>query len=142
MTKAQTFIKAWELVITKEDSSLVDKIYHPDYCSFDPVAGVEVNLESDKQVMLTLRHDLILTRPISVSESDDLVRLQRYNRYRDIDIFNSVTTSVHYKDGKIVSQESVIEELDKDPSEDEDWNWEDFDWKLGAEQLKQMLQIV
>lgn len=133
MTKAETFIKAWELVITKEDSSLVDKIYHPDYCSFDPVAGVEVNLESDKQVMLTLRHDLILTRPISVSESDDLVRLQRYNRYRDIDIFNSVTTSVHYKDGKIVSQESVIEELDKDPSEDQDWNWEDFDWKLGAE---------
>ena len=132
MTKAETFIKAWELVITKEDSSLVDKIYHPDYCSFDPVAGVEVNLESDKQVMLTLRHDLILTRPISVSESDDLVRLQRYNRYRDIDIFNSVTTSVHYKDGKIVSQESVIEELDKDPSEDQDWNWEDFDWKLGA----------
>ena len=133
MTKAETFIKAWELVITKEDSSLVDKIYHPDYCSFDPVAGVEVNLESDKQVMLTLRHDLILTRPISVSESDDLVRLQRYNRYRDIDIFNSITTSVHYKDGKIVSQESVIEELDKDPSEDQDWNWEDFDWKLGAE---------
>ena len=132
MTKAETFIKAWELVITKEDSSLVDKIYHPDYCSFDPVAGVEVNLESDKQVMLTLRHDLILTRPISVSESNDLVRLQRYNRYRDIDIFNSVTTSVHYKDGKIVSQESVIEELDKDPSEDQDWNWEDFDWKLGA----------
>ena len=133
MTKAETFIKAWELVITKEDSSLVDKIYHPDYCSFDPVAGVEVNLESDKQVMLTLRHDFILTRSISVSESDDLVRLQRYNRYRDIDIFNSVTTSVHYKDGKIVSQESVIEELDKDPSEDQDWNWEDFDWKLGAE---------
>ena len=133
MTKAEAFTKAWELVITKEDSSLVDKIYHPDYCSFDPVAGVEVNLESDKQVMLTLRHDLILTRPISVSESDDLVRLQRYNRYRDIDIFNSVTTSVHYKDGKIVSQESVIEELDKDPSEDQDWNWEDFDWKLGAE---------
>ena len=133
MTKAETFIKAWELVITKEDSSLVDKIYHPDYCSFDPVAGVEVNLESDKQVMLTLRHDLILTRSISVSESDDLVRLQRYNRYRDIDIFNSVTTSVHYKDGKIVSQESVIEELYKGPSEDQDRNWEDFDWKLGAE---------
>ena len=133
MTKAETFVKARELVITKEDSSLVDKIYLPDYSSFDPVEGVEVNLESDKQVMLTLRHDLILTRPISVSESDDLVRLQRYNRYRDIDIFNSVTTSVHYKDGKIVSQESVIEELDKDPSEDQDWNWEDFDWKLGAE---------
>ena len=118
-------------MITKEDSSLVDKIYHPDYSSFDPVAGVEVNLESDKQVMLTLRHDLILTRPMSISEADDVVRLHRYNRYRDIDIFNSITTTVQYKDGMIVSQESVIEELDYDPSEGQDWNWEDFDWKLG-----------
>ena len=33
MTKAELFIQAWELVITKEDSSLVDKIYHPDYSS-------------------------------------------------------------------------------------------------------------
>lgn len=131
MTKAELFIQAWELVITKEDSSLVDKIYHPDYSSFDPVAGVEVNLESDKQVMLTLRHDLILTRPMSISEADDVVRLHRYNRYRDIDIFNSITTTVKYKDGMIVSQESVIEELDYDPSEGQDWNWEDFDWKLG-----------
>ena len=133
MTKAELFIQAWELVITKEDSSLVDKIYHPDYSSFDPVVGVEVNLESDKQVMLTLRHDLILTRPMSISEADDVVRLHRYNRYRDIDIFNSITTTVQYKDGMIVSQESVIEELDYDPSEGQDWNWEDFDWKLGAE---------
>ena len=131
MTKAELFIQAWELVITKEDSSLVDKIYHPDYSSFDPVAGVEVNLESDKQVMLTLRHDLILTIPMSISETDDVVRLQRYNRYRDINIFNLITITVQYKDGMIVSQESVIEELDYDPSEGQDWNWEDFDWKLG-----------
>ena len=127
MTKAELFIQAWELVITKEDSSLVDKICHPDYSSFDPVAGVEVNLESDKQVMLTLRHDLILTRPMSISEADDVVRLHRYNRYRDIDIFNSITTTVQYKDGMIVSQESVIEELDYDPSEGQDWNWEDYE---------------
>ena len=127
MTKAELFIQAWELVITKEDSSLVDKIYHPDYSSFDPVAGVKVNLESDKQVMLTLRHDLILTRPMSISETDDVVRLQRYNRYRDIDIFNSITTTVQYKDGMIVSQESVIEELDYDPSEGQDWNWKDHE---------------
>ena len=82
--------------------------------------------------MLTLRHDLILTRPMSISENDDGVRLHRYNRYRDIDIFNSITTTVQYKDGMIVSQESVIEELDYDPSEGQDWNWEDSDWKLGT----------
>ena len=127
MTKAEIFVKAWELVISKEDSSLVDQIYHPDYSSFDPVAGVEVNLESDKQVMLTLRHDLILTTPMNISESNDFVSLLRYNRYRDIDIFNSITTSVYYKDGKIITQESVMEELDYDPSEGQDWNWEDYE---------------
>ena len=46
MTKAETFIEAWRLAAREEDFSLVDKIYHPDYSSFDYIAGVEVNLES------------------------------------------------------------------------------------------------
>ena len=50
---AETFIEAWRLAAREEDFSLVDKIYHPDYSSFDYIAGVEVNLESDKQVILT-----------------------------------------------------------------------------------------
>ena len=29
--------------------------------------------------------------------------------------------------GKIITQESVGEELDYDPSEGQDWNWEDYD---------------
>ena len=125
MTKAETFIQAWRLAAREEDFSLVDKIYHPDYSAFDHSAGVEVNLESDKQVILTLRHEIKATTPTIVSESDNFLQLHRYNRYRDADIFNSITTSIHYKDGKIINQESVIEELDYDPSEGQDWNWED-----------------
>ena len=127
MTKAETFIQAWRLAARKEDFSLVDKIYHPDYSAFDHSAGVEVNLESDKQVILTLRHEIKATTPTIVSESDNFLQLHRYNRYRDADIFNSITTSIHYKDGKIINQESVIEELDYDPSEGQDWNWEDYE---------------
>ena len=127
MTKAETFIEAWRLAAREEDFSLVDKIYHPDYSAFDHSAGVEVNLESDKQVILTLRHEIKATTPTIVSESDNFLQLHRYNRYRDADIFNSITTSIHYKDGKIINQESVIEELDYDPSKGQDWNWEDYE---------------
>ena len=127
MTKAETFIQAWRLAAREEDFSLVDKIYHPDYSAFDHSAGVEVNLESDKQVILTLRHEIKATTPTIVSESDNFLQLHRYNRYRDADIFNSITTSIHYKDGKIINQESVIEELDYDPSKGQDWNWEDYE---------------
>ena len=127
MTKAETFIQAWRLAAREEDISLVDKIYQPDYSAFDHSAGVEVNLESDKQVILTLRHEIKATTPTIVSESDNFLQLHRYNRYRDADIFNSITTSIHYKDGKIINQESVIEELDYDPSKGQDWNWEDYE---------------
>ena len=122
MTKAETFIEAWRLAAREEDFSLVDKIYHPDYSAFDYTAGVEVNLESDKQVILTLRHEIKATIPTIVSESDNFLQLHRYSRYIIADIFNSATTSIHYKDGKIINQETVIEELECDPSEGQDWN--------------------
>mgnify|MGYP001340934512 CR=1 FL=1 len=127
MNKAETFIEACRLAAREEDFSLVDKIYHPDYSAFDHSAGVEVNLESDKQVILTLRHEIKATIPTIVSESDNFLQLHRYNRYRNADIFNSVTTSIHYKDGKIINQESVIEELEYDPSEGQDWNGDDYE---------------
>ena len=127
MNKAETFIEAWRLAAREEDFSLVDKIYHPDYSAFDHSAGVEVNLESDKQVILTLRHEIKATIPTIVSESDNFLQLHRYSRYINADIFNSATTSIHYKDGKIINQESVIEELEYDPSEGQDWNWDDYE---------------
>ena len=79
MNKAETFIEAWRLAAREEDFSLVDKIYHPDYSAFDNSAGVEVNLESDKQVILTLRHEIKATIPTIVSESDNFLQLHRYN---------------------------------------------------------------
>jgi len=32
-----------------------------------------------------------------------------------------------YKDGKIITQETVREELDYDLSEGQEWNWEDYE---------------
>jgi len=36
-------------------------------------------------------------------------------------------TAVKYKDLKVLNQETIIEPLDDDPSEGQDWNWEDYE---------------
>ena len=46
---------------------------------------------------------------------------------KEADVFSLVTVSITYKDGKIITQESIGEELDYDPSEGQDWNWEDYE---------------
>ena len=59
-------------------------------------------------------------------EENNFLRLQRLMMFKEAETFASVITSITYKDGKIITQETVREELDYDPSEGQDWNWEDF----------------
>ena len=126
MTRAEAFDKAWRLAM-KDDFSLVDEMYHPDYSAFDAYAEVEVNLEADKATATTFRDILTVTNSTVLSESNDFLRIHRHNRHKDAEIFALVTTSITYKDGKIITQKSEIEELDYDPSEGQDWNWEDYE---------------
>ena len=126
MTRAEAFDKAWRLGI-KGDFSLVDEIYHPDYKALDAYSGVEVNLEADKEVASTLGDLLIGTYPVVLSEDKNFLRIHRYNRHLGAEIFASVTTAITYKDGLIITQQTEVEELDYDPSEGQDWNWEDYE---------------
>ena len=126
MTRAEAFDKAWRLGI-KGNFSLVDEIYHPDYKALDAYSGVEVNLEADKEVASTLGDLLIGTHPVVLSEDKNFLRIHRYNRHLGAEIFASVTTAITYKDGLIITQQTEVEELDYDPSEGQDWNWEDYE---------------
>ena len=63
MTRAEAFHEAWRLGGKEKDFSLVDEIYHPDYKAVDVFAGVEVNLDADKEVVLTLGDSIIATPP-------------------------------------------------------------------------------
>jgi hypothetical protein len=127
MTRTEAFEKAWRLVAKEKDYSLVDEIYHPDYKAVGSITGIEVNLAADKEAYLALVEHLILTPAKTVDEGKDFLRIERYSKYREADIFSSGTTSITYKDGKIITQESIGEELDYDPSEGQDWNWEDYE---------------
>ena len=126
MTRSEAYEKAWRLAI-KGDFTLVDEIYHPDYKAVSKITGIEVNLEADKEAYLALIEHLIVAPAKIVNESKDFLCIQRYSKYREADIFMSGTTSITYKDGKIITQDSIPEELDYDPSEGQDWNWEDYE---------------
>ena len=41
-------------------------------------------------------------------------------------IYYAIVFMIKYKDGLILTQESVRESLDQDPSEGQGWNWEDY----------------
>lgn len=60
-------------------------------------------------------------------EDNNFLRLQRLMKFKEAEIFASVITSITYKDGKIITQETVREELDYDLSEGQEWNWEDYE---------------
>ena len=126
MTRTEAWEKAWRLVAKEKDYSLVDEIYHPDYKAVSHMTGVEVNLEADKEVASTLGDLLIGTHPVVLSEDENFLRIHRYNRHLGAEIFASVTTSITYKDGQIITQQYEVEELYYDPSDCKDWNWEDY----------------
>ena len=132
MEKVEAYNKAWRLGAKSNDFSLVDKIYHPDFKAVDAVSGVEVNIEAFKEALNTLRESIVITPAEVIVENDNFLKAHRYNRYTEADIFNSVTVSLFYKDGKIINQETVFQELDQDPSEGQDLNWEDYE-RLGGE---------
>ena len=126
MMKAEQFEKAWRIAVKENDFVLVDEIYHPEYSAFDDNAGVEFNLEADKIAFSTIREMLVLGPSQILFEDNNFLRLQRLMMLKEAEIFASIITSINYKDGKIITQETAREELDYDPSEGQDWNWEDF----------------
>ena len=127
MTKVDAFEKAWLLAFKKDDFSLFDEIYHPDFKGIAPVTEVEVNIDGFKEVVRTIKDFIIFTPAEALVGNDDFLKVHRYNKLKEADIFNSVTISLKYKEGKIIHQAYAFEELDYDPSEGKDWNWEDYE---------------
>ena len=129
MTKAEEYEKAWRIAFKDNDFTLVDKIYHFKYSAFDYRAGLEVNLESDKVIVSTYG-EFTRSGPFKkIFENDEFLCIERYLRstFTNPPTYYSSFSAVTYKDGKIITQESINEELLKDPSEGQDWNWEDYE---------------
>ena len=124
MTKADTFDKATRLAM-KGDLKLYDEIVHSDYESMNQ--RVPVNKEMSKSILSGIGN-LITVGPMQrIYENEEFVCIHRYSRVANTEIFNSVMTAITYKNGKVVNQQTVREELDYDPREGQDWNWEDYE---------------
>ena len=124
MNKAEAFDKATRLAM-KGDLKLYDEIVHSDYESMNQ--QVPVNKEMSKSILSGIG-DLITVGPMQkIYESEEFVCIHRYSRVANADVFNSVMTAIKYKNGKVVNQQTVRQELDYDPSEGQDWNWEDYE---------------
>ena len=127
MTRAEAFDKAWRLGF-KGDFSLFDEIYHPDFKGVAPAADeVELNFDGFKEVLHTLKDFIVFTPPKTLAEEDTFLKVHRYNKLKEADVFSLVTVFLTYKDGRIINQKYLIEELSFDPSEGQDWNWEDYE---------------
>ena len=126
MTKGEAYLRAWKLGF-KGDFSEINEIYHPEYSAIDDATGVKVNLNMDKTIGSELGKSMIIGPQTILFEDENKVKIQTFDKYKDADIFQITTTEITYKDGKIVTQKTVAEELDYYPSEGEDWNWEDYE---------------
>ena len=126
MTKGGAYLRAWKLGF-KGDFSEIDEIYHPEYSAIDLATGVKVDLNMDKTIGSELGKSMIIGPQTILFEDENKVKIQTFDKYKDADIFQIITSEITYKDGKIVTQKTVAEELDYDPSEGQDWNWEDYD---------------
>ena len=124
MNKAEAFDKTTRLAI-KGNLKLYDEIVHSDYESMNQ--QVPVNKEMSKSILSGIGN-LITVGPMQrIYENEEFVCIHRYSRVANTEIFNSVMTAITYKNGKVVNQQTVREELDYDPSECRDWNLEDYE---------------
>ena len=129
MTKAEAYDKAWRLG-RKGDFSLVDEIYHQNYKSTDYRTGIEANIEDDKVIVSTLGESVVFGPSKALFEGEDFVCVEGFAK-RQFNVndpsYGIMMTALSYQDGKIVSQKTVSSDLDFDPSEGKDWNWEDYE---------------
>ena len=128
MAKAEAYEKAWILGF-KGDYSIVDQIYHPKYRATQKNINVEVDLDSDKIVISTFSEHITPGPVRVIFENDHFVCLERY--FKSVltgePNYSTVMHAITYLDGKIITQETVGEGDQPDPSEGKDWNWEDYE---------------
>ncbi len=128
MTKAEEFEKAWRLAYTKKDYSLIKPLLHPQYRMFDHRMGMVMDFETEKSLIETLSPFLTMGPWKILYENDDVYVARLFSKHSDKEPrFLAIMATANLQDGKLIYAEIVREVLDFDPSEESDWNWEDYE---------------
>jgi len=121
--KAEEFDQAWRDVIHRGDCALFDQIVHRDY--YTENHGVVINKEQSRKLLWNRQSKAVMGPFKVIYENHDFLCIQRYSRVNLYTWF-TMLSGVTYKEGKIYTQQTTREPLDKDPSENYDWLWEDY----------------
>jgi len=128
MAKAIDFEKAWRQAYKKTDYSLIEPLLHKKYLSFDHRMGMEVDYQTEKSLIDTVSPLITMGPWKLLYENDDVYVFVVFSKHND-NPTRHITTMVtgHLEDGRLTRHEIVREVLDYDPSEGQDWNWEDYE---------------
>ena len=80
-----------------------------------------------KSILSEMDLFLLLDQCKKIYENEEFVCIHHFSRIANKDVFYEVLTAITYKNGKVITQQMVRQELDYDPSEGQDWNWEDYE---------------
>ena len=64
-------------------------------------------------------------------ENEEFLCFEVFRKHKVENDFIVTIAGVKYKKNKIIEMESLNENLDFDPSEGQDWNWEDYGDQVG-----------
>ncbi len=104
MNRGEAFDKAWRLEI-KGDFSLYDEIVHTDYESTNQ--GVKIHRDVSEAVLAGIGKMDMYGPCRVIYENDDFVCLHRFSRVFDDEVFFALMTAINYKDGKVITQETI-----------------------------------
>jgi hypothetical protein len=131
MTKAEETEKAWRHGF-RGDFSIVDRIFHQTkFRAFDQGAiypELEVDLDIMKTIWLSMSETAILGPFRTIYENEEFLCLHFFRKFNgNIPRFQATILHLKYEFDKIVHIEVISQELDYDPSDGHDWNWEDYE---------------
>jgi hypothetical protein len=88
--------------------------------------GMEVDYQTEKSLIDTVSPLITMGPWKLLYENDDVYVFVVFSKHND-NPTRYITTMVtgHLEDGRLTRHEIVREVLDYDPSEGQDWNWED-----------------
>ena len=125
--KGEPIETAWRLGF-RGDYSLIEEMIRPEYLCLDHRMELEANFESEKVLMKTMS-SMVASGPCKILyENEEIVVTRWFSKFNETDLrYIAVMSTFHVREGKILRQEVVRELLDYDPSEGQDWNWEDYE---------------
>ena len=68
---------------------------------------------------------LVLCTPST--KNDEFACIHQYSKIANAEMFYSVMTAIKFKNAKVIYKQANWHELEEDPSEGQDWNWEDYE---------------